>query len=243
MNGESSNSDNALDIQGKGNHLWLVKVPKHLAEKWLSAEGGQNVGKLAINKCSSKITYTASNRIRNIGHQDEIPADYEFKITKITEKDQALAVFSETPVENDKSSLTLEGKVVHKADCKPVFNETYRNLKRRQRELANKPQRETKRINESDVQKYKPINITKEERDEQMRKKSKGNKLRISKDELQNKLYELFEAHQYYSTKNLHAITQQPQNFLSEVLREMCEYGKSPEHPHMWELKEEYRKY
>lgn len=50
MNGESSKSDNVLDIQGKGNHLWLVKVPKHLAEKWLSAEGGQNVGKLAINK-------------------------------------------------------------------------------------------------------------------------------------------------------------------------------------------------
>ena len=50
MNGESSNSDSALDIKGKGNHLWLVKVPKHLAEKWLSSECGQNVGKLSINK-------------------------------------------------------------------------------------------------------------------------------------------------------------------------------------------------
>jgi len=222
----------------------LVKVPKHLAEKWLSSDEDQAVGKLNINKSHGKITYTASKNIRNIGHRDEIPADYEFKITQITGRDQSLAVFSETSIGDEKTALALEGKVVHKADCKPVFNDTYRNLKRKQREDANKPVRVTQRISEAQVRdKYKPINITKEEKEELQRKKSKGNKLRISKDELQNKLYELFEQHQYYSTKNLQAITQQPQSFLNEVLREMCEYGKSAEHPSMWELKEEYRKY
>ena len=75
-----------------------------------------------------------------------------------------LKLYKYTFLQTEKTALALEGKVVHKADCKPVFNDTYRNLKRKQREDANKPVRVTQRISEAQVRdKYKPINITKEE--------------------------------------------------------------------------------
>ena len=75
-----------------------------------------------------------------------------------------LKLYKYTFLQTEKTALALEGKVVHKADCKPVFNKAFCNLKRKQREDANKQEKMTKLIDEAQVRdKYKPINITKEE--------------------------------------------------------------------------------
>merc|ERR1719427_2561554 len=114
-------------------------------------------------------------------------------------------------------------------------------LKRAQRIEACKPVRTTIQIKSPVNTVYKPVSITREEREDTKRKKVEGKKIRMSKDESEAKLYEAFEKHQYYSFKDLQSITNQPSAFLSEVLKSICVYGKHPEHPHMWELREEYR--
>jgi len=39
-----------LDLAGAKHDVWLVKVPKYLANKWLNAPDGCPVGKLRIAK-------------------------------------------------------------------------------------------------------------------------------------------------------------------------------------------------
>ena len=43
-------SDSSLDLVGAKHDVWLVKVPKYLANKWLDAPEGVPVGKLRITK-------------------------------------------------------------------------------------------------------------------------------------------------------------------------------------------------
>jgi len=42
--------DAKLDLAGAKHDVWLVKVPKYLANKWLNAPDGCPVGKLRIAK-------------------------------------------------------------------------------------------------------------------------------------------------------------------------------------------------
>ena len=43
-------SDTSLDLAGAKHDVWLVKVPKYLAKKWINAPEGAPVGKLRISK-------------------------------------------------------------------------------------------------------------------------------------------------------------------------------------------------
>lgn len=48
--GEAKGDDTSLDLSGAKHDVWLVKVPKYLATKWLNAPDGCPVGKLRITK-------------------------------------------------------------------------------------------------------------------------------------------------------------------------------------------------
>lgn len=43
-------NDSMLDLAGAKHDVWLVKVPKYLANKWINAPEGSPVGKLRIAK-------------------------------------------------------------------------------------------------------------------------------------------------------------------------------------------------
>jgi len=42
--------DKDLDLSNAGRGVWLVKVPKYIAQKWEKAPTNMDVGKLRINK-------------------------------------------------------------------------------------------------------------------------------------------------------------------------------------------------
>ena len=50
MTSEVSDADVNLDLTGIQNDLWLVKVPKYLAEKWMNTPNECPVGKLKLKK-------------------------------------------------------------------------------------------------------------------------------------------------------------------------------------------------
>lgn len=233
----------ALDLSGAKNDLWLVKVPKYLAEKWMNTPEGIPVGKLVLKKNHGRtaVTYTMDENLASstIAQSRAVPTQYDFKMQGVGQ--QSLAVFSTSAAPSYAEKRSLEGGIVQKIDCRPVPNKNYMQLKKEQLIAASKPSRVTMQLEAPVRSAYKPVSITREEKEENKRRKVEGKKIRISKDELQSKLFKLFEKHQYYSYKDLTSITNQPQNFLSEVLKEICVYGKHPEHPHMWELREEYR--
>lgn len=57
MSTNVSHTEKELDLSNAGRGVWLVKVPKYIANKWEKAPGNIEVGKLKITK------YVSSNSI------------------------------------------------------------------------------------------------------------------------------------------------------------------------------------
>ncbi len=75
------------------------------------------------------------------------------------------------------------------------------------------------------------------------KKKAEGKKSRDDRDMVMERLFALFEKHQYYNIKDLVRETRQPITYLKEILKEVCNYNLKNPHKNMWELKPEYRHY
>lgn len=241
---EEAEDTEVLDLSGAKHDLWLVKVPKGLATKWLNAPEDGAVGKLRLTKNGGRtdVTYTMDPTLEQteIPGTKAVPSQHKFVLQGVGQ--QNLAVFSlssRAPKVGEKRSV--EGRIVQRVDCRPVISDKYMQLKKAQMIDACRPNRTTRQLASAVKSVYKPVAITEEEKADRLRKKEQGKKIRMEKEELQQKLFEAFEKHQYYSIKDLRNITLQPTSFLSEVLREIGVYSQHPDHRNMWELKEEYR--
>ena len=50
MSGAAGHGEKELDLNNAGRGVWLVKVPKYIANKWDKANGNIEVAKLTIKK-------------------------------------------------------------------------------------------------------------------------------------------------------------------------------------------------
>ncbi|GJP54424.1 hypothetical protein CLOM_g13511 [Closterium sp. NIES-68] len=66
-------------------------------------------------------------------------------------------------------------------------------------------------------------------------------RVRMSRDLVEAKLFALFEERPHWTLKHLTDATQQPQQFLKEVLGDMCVYNKRGPNQGLYELKPEYK--
>lgn len=57
MSANVSHTEKELDLSNAGRGVWLVKVPKYIANKWEKAPGNIEVGKLKITKYVFKCNY------------------------------------------------------------------------------------------------------------------------------------------------------------------------------------------
>ncbi|XP_078795988.1 general transcription factor IIF subunit 2 isoform X1 [Oryzias latipes] len=116
--------------QSKG--VWLVKVPKYLSQQWDKATEKGEVGKITIGKKQGKteVCFSLSEELAALGSAEEkdasvqVPRDHPF--TMQTVGGQTMAVFSQS----DTDGISLEGTVVHRAECRPNVSEDYMKIKR-----------------------------------------------------------------------------------------------------------------
>ncbi|XP_035532811.1 general transcription factor IIF subunit 2-like [Morone saxatilis] len=112
--------------------VWLVKVPKYLSQQWDKAADKGEVGKISIGKKQGKteVRFTLNEELTALGAVGEkdsslqVPRDHPF--TMHTVGGQTMAVFSQS----DTDEISLEGMVVHRAECRPVVNDNYMKLKK-----------------------------------------------------------------------------------------------------------------
>lgn len=245
-----------LDLTCASRGVWLVKVPKYISQCWKKAKPGDEVGKVVISKSKggSEVKFSVNDHLAaddaaSVEEPTKIPTDHIFTMTGIT--NQTMTVLSTESLPGSSSSshhstvsdyrVALEGKVIQRAECRPIENAGYMALKRSRLEAGNRPRNEV-------VQLSKPVNIKPKSNHESeleynQRKKDEGKKTRLEKEQVQDLLFAAFEKHQYYNVKDLVRITNQPITFLKEVLKEICNYNMKAPHRNMWELKEEYRHY
>ncbi|XP_076097115.1 general transcription factor IIF subunit 2-like isoform X2 [Mytilus galloprovincialis] len=251
---EKAHTPRDVDLNAAGRGVWLVKVPKYLSEKWSHADGGE-VGKLKITRSKfpgqkPDVVFSLNDKLVKSGDTTQSPKDHKMVLTGLG--NQNLVVFSETPpmITADSGAkpdhlvdkLGIEGKVIQRAECRPIADNNYLKLKRLQVEAQNKPKREVIQISEV-VNAYKPISDHKFNIEHNQKLKNEGKRLRDSKDVVMEKLFAAFEKHQYYNVKDLVRVTNQPITYLKEILKEICVYNMKAPHRNMWELKPEYRHY
>uniref|UniRef100_A0A3P9I436 General transcription factor IIF subunit 2 n=1 Tax=Oryzias latipes TaxID=8090 RepID=A0A3P9I436_ORYLA len=217
--------------------VWLVKVPKYLAQQWAKATGRGEVGKLRIrNLGKPEVSFTLNEELTIIeGIEDKTvsaPRDHPFTMQSVG--GQMLAVFTESS--SDK--IALEGVVVQRAECRPAVSESYMKLKRLQIEESSKPSRLSQQLSKP-VTNYKPV--ANHEYNQHVHKICK--RARADKQQVLEMLFSAFEKHQYYNIKDLVDITKQPVIYLKEILRDIGIYNVKGTHKNTWELKPEYRHY
>ncbi|KAG8452305.1 hypothetical protein GDO86_004203 [Hymenochirus boettgeri] len=246
-----------LDLNGakQNTGMWLVKLPKYLAQQWSKANGRGEVGKLRIvkNQGKTEVSFTLNEELASIhdikGKPTSTPREHPFQLQSVG--GQTLTVFTETlsGQSEDKSEnritekLALEGIVVHRAECRPAANENYMQMKRKQIEESSKPKRQSQQIEKAVTTNYKPVSNHQNNIEYEKKKKDDGKRARADKQQVLDMLFSAFEKHQYYNLKDLVDITKQPVTYLKEILRDIGNYNVKGTHKNTWELKPEYRHY
>ncbi len=249
-------SDKDVDLSNRTRGIWLVKVPKYISERWQHCAGPQQeVGKLKIARNPGEkplVTLNLDDKICEdkpdqamLDQKKAIPKEHKLVINAM--QVQTLAVFSHTSGNSQAEPpvpdrLALEGKINQRADCRPINNMMYMNLKKDSIRRAIEPQRMAKQIVRP-VNTYKPVANHAANKAYEFARKNAGKKSRDDKEAVMEKLFALFEKHQYYNIKDLVRATNQPVTYLKEILNEVCKYNLKQPHKNMWELKPEYRHY
>ncbi|KAL2087545.1 hypothetical protein ACEWY4_016373 [Coilia grayii] len=252
-----------VDLTGakQNTGVWLVKVPKYLAQQWAKASGRGEVGKLRISKNQGKaeVAFTLNEELTTLDSKGEktsivhVPREHPF--TMQTVGGQTLAVFTETSsgqAEADGSAsgpgpgldkIALEGVVVQRAECRPAVSENYMRLKKLQIEASSKPMRLSQQLDKAVTTNYKPVANHANNLEYEKKKKEEGKRARADRQQVLDMLFSAFEKHQFYNIKDLVDITKQPVIYLKEILRDIGIYNVKGTHKNTWELKPEYRHY
>ncbi|XP_030613224.1 general transcription factor IIF subunit 2-like [Archocentrus centrarchus] len=229
--------------QSKG--VWLVKVPKYLSQQWDKAAEKGEVGKITIGKKQGKTEacfslneeLTALDAVEENDASLQVPKDHPFTVHTVG--GQTLAVFSQS----DTDEISLEGMVVHRAECRPVVTDNYMKLKKLQIKESIKPQRLSQQLERAITTVFKPVANHDFNVEYEKKKKSEGKMVRAERQLVLDMLFSAFEKHQYYNIKALVDITKQPVTYLKEIMREIGTYNSKGAHKSTWELKPEYRHY
>uniref|UniRef100_A0A914DT90 General transcription factor IIF subunit 2 n=1 Tax=Acrobeloides nanus TaxID=290746 RepID=A0A914DT90_9BILA len=177
----------------------------------------------------------------------EMPKVHEFRMTDV--QSQTLAILSEdkSHLHEDATvrsgNLSIEGRVVKRAECRPNKDDpNYMGMKVNQIQRVSQPKHHVKQIDKA-VVKFKPTAIHAETLSKVKAKKEGIKTVRLDRDVLREAIFHAFEKHQYYRLMDLQKLTNQPANYVKEILMEIANYNTMPPHKSMWELKPEYRSY
>ena len=218
--------------------VWLVKVPETVYNKILT---GNEVGKMEIWETVNPVTREKEKEVKiNLGNMDTNIFDLNFNKTEnfFTFKDK----------KNKIKKVDFLGRFV--ANDESVSDRVTVNVARQ--ELMNKPsvaieygkgRPQTEGIIPISVHQYYATADTMQKAINQKNRKDRNlKKTRMDREDLKKEIFNLFTEKDFWTNKELVARLDQPDNYLKEVLLEMCNYIKSGPKKGCYELKPQYLK-
>lgn len=253
-----------MDVDTTNNRdVWLVKVPKYLANAWKNAPQRAELGKLQLPKNNSgPVKFIIDPKLQQ-QQASKLPAEHLLTLNPLNH--QRMVILAQTKDSqttnsgsNNNSStnsalssanaidkISFEGEVKHRGELRPTGDTSYMNLKTQSIKQAAKPTRVTQILDKA-VTSYRPRGAVQLAHEADIRKRkeeAKKSLLREDKEIVQARLFAAFEKQQYYNIKDLVRLTNQSIPYLKEILKEICNYCSKSTHKNMWELKPEYRHY
>jgi len=230
-----------VDTSQASRQVWLVKVPKYLAQSLQSAQPMQEIGRILIDKKDvnfPQISFNLSEAVARSQMSDDkeniqfVAIEHKFHISEVDS--QTMSIFFHNEESNH---VSIEGIVEQKGEFRPKLTTNYINLSKERIKRKTEPLRRVQCLDRT-VTVFRPVAVSTPKK-----KESPIKKFKKDRETVRNMLFELFEKHQYYYMKDLERLTQQPVYYLKEILREMCIYNTKNPHQYMWELRPEFRHY
>ncbi|KAL1198622.1 hypothetical protein V5N11_001782 [Cardamine amara subsp. amara] len=244
-----------LDMAKTDLSIWLMKCPVVVAKAW---------GKQAPSSSSS--SYTSDSLAKVVLNLDPLRADVSPEFTM----DMAAAEYGNMPkcysVNMFKDFVPMEafscvdleqmpaaeGKIENKFDMKP-HGEDIEEYARLCRERTSKSMIKNRQIQVIDNDRgvnMRPMpgilglvsSNSKEKRKPPPVKQTEVKRTRRDRGELEAIMFKLFEGQPNWTLKQLVQETDQPAQFLKEILNELCVYNKRGSNQGTYELKPEYKK-
>ncbi|RKP36064.1 transcription initiation factor IIF, beta subunit, partial [Dimargaris cristalligena] len=226
-----------LDMDNLDTKIWLVKIPKFLAEKWTQAsDTSVDLGKVRIYDQDDAAGQRLAILLSDTPQNADIPKEYTLKITnsRVTNA----YVFSE----NNKTHHTaVTGTIHHECAVTPVISDAYRHIMRTRNLEAGKPVRSVQRL--GDIYRKPILASSMQDHAAANRKKTtyiESKMTRMPKQDLMNMLFKAFEKYPYWSLKGLVEHTEQPVAFLKEVLNEVAILNRKGGYSANYQLKPEF---
>ncbi|KAK9129751.1 hypothetical protein Sjap_010238 [Stephania japonica] len=238
-----------LDTQKFDRSVWLMKCPLVVSKSWQAhSSDPQPVAKVVVSvdplqpDASNSLQFSMELASTDSGNT---PKNYSLNMFKDF---VPLCIFSET----NQGKVTMEGKVEHKFDMKP-HNENIEEYGRLCRERTNKSMIKNRQIQVIDNDRgayMRPMPgtvglISSSSKDKKKATPVKGpdmKRTRRDRGELEDIMFKLFERQPNWALKQLVQETDQPAQFLKEILNELCVYNKRGTNQGTYELKPEYKK-
>ncbi|GLT41129.1 hypothetical protein SLA2020_152150 [Shorea laevis] len=251
MDEEQGSSGGHLETGRADKSVWLMKCPPLVSRSFqnhASSSDSHPVAKVVLSldplrpDDPSSLQFTMEMAATETSH---VPRSYSLNMFKDF---VPMSVFSET----NQGRVAMEGKVEHKFDMKP-HQENIEEYGRLCRERTNKSMVKNRQIQVIDNDRgvhMRPMpgmvglisSNSKDKRKTAPVKQSDVKRTRRDRGELEDIMFKLFERQPNWALKQLVQETDQPAQFLKEILNELCVYNKRGTNQGTYELKPEYKK-
>ncbi|KAI4316870.1 hypothetical protein L6164_024809 [Bauhinia variegata] len=246
----SGSSGTNLETCKSERSVWLMKCPLVVAKSWQSHPPShpQPLAKVVLSldplqaDDPSALQFTMEMAGTDAAN---LPKIYSLNMSKDF---VPMCVFSEA----NQGKVAMEGKVEHKFDMKP-HGENIEEYGRLCRERTNKSMIKNRQIQVIDNDRgvlMRPMpgmvglvsSSSKDKKKTPPVKQSDTKRTRRDRGELEDIMFKLFERQPNWALKQLVQETDQPAQFLKEILNELCVYNKRGANQGTYELKPEYKK-
>ncbi|KAJ9553703.1 hypothetical protein OSB04_017748 [Centaurea solstitialis] len=256
--GGGGGGQKVLETSKSERHVWLMKCPPIVSKSLTqqppspldSASAAAPIGAkviVAVDPLLPTDDYSSTEFTMELLGTDQsgrVPKCYSMDMSKDI---IPMSVFSESK----QGRLSVEGKIYHKFDMKP-HNENLEEYGKLCRERTNKYMTKTRQIQVIDNDNgahmrpmpgliaFRPPSQT--ERKKAPVKGSDTKRTRRDRGEMEDIMFKLFERQPNWTLKQLISETDQPEQFLKDLLKDLCIYNNKGSNQGTYELKPEYKR-
>ncbi|XP_071732891.1 uncharacterized protein [Rutidosis leptorrhynchoides] len=237
----------SLETIKSDKHVWLMKCPPIVSRSLTQIDSSSA-------PIGAKVIVTVDPLLPNNDTQFtmELLGTEPGRVPKCYSMDMStdfipMSVFSESK----QGRVSVEGKIYHKFDMKP-HNENIEEYGKICRERTNKHMTKTRQIQVIDNDNgahMRPMpglfalrNTSQTERKKGPVKGSDTKRTRRDRGEMEDIMFKLFERQPNWTLKQLISETDQPEQFLKDLLKDLCIYNNKGSNQGTYELKPEYKR-
>ena len=250
----SSLEKTVLDMGAKNQSLWLVKVPREVAESWSQKQSDEVLGSLSINTVAAGPNAPPVKKISvKLSSGGGIDGE-EFTLEDLSSNDRQLLAFK---LNEHSNSFAIQGQVTKSLVLRPRETKQYRE-KVRGRSIVATTRQETQSVTEDAVELQRSVDRTIDfippahaELKRKAQEANYANKMGRSTasfdpTELRSKVFEAFAVNERYTLKELRVICKDVPGFskekdLKDCLDKYARYNMKGVFKGLWEIKLEFK--